>query len=427
MDIQVTTKKKPYYRYLTIAATGLALVAGIYFFKSYFGSASAIVDLNKLTVSEVQSGDFTVTVRGNGVLKPKKAYWLSARVDGRIEIIHVKSGAKVTKGQPIVQLINPQLKQELDRSIALLNQEIAEQEATLATLDSQYLDLQVQALRTEMAYKSSKLEYDAQTKLMKSGSYAISEIDYKRSQFEVERNKKELELQLRGLGNFKQNIAAQKNAQKEKIENLRISVTQNEDQVANLTVRATADGVLQNPNQELGQNINLELGQNVLAGDSLGTISDTNDLIAQIDIQELQIKDVQLGQSVMIDTRKSKIKGKVHRIEPLVNKGLVAVEVELEESLQPEGRPELSIEGIITITHIKNALYVKKPMYAKEYESANVYLLSKGSNLASATRVRFGQSSVSDIEVMSGLKSGDRIIVSATDSFSDSQQIFINN
>lgn len=427
MDIQVSAEKKPYSRFLVIATAGAVLLATLYFVKSYFGDASAIVDLNKLTVAEVKSGDFTVNVRGNGVLKPKKAYWLSSRVDGRIEVIHVKSGARVTVGQPIVQLTNPHLKQELDKSIALLNQGIAEQEAAQATLDSQYLDLQMQALRKEMDYKSSKLEYDAKTKLLKSGFYAVSEIDYKRSQFEVERNKQELELQLRGLENFKQNIAAQKNAQKEKIENLRITVKQNAEQVANLIVRATADGVFQNTNQQSGQITNLELGQNVLVGDSLGTISDTRDLIAQIDIQELQIKDVELGQNVMIDTRKSKIKGKVHRIEPLVNKGLVAVEVELEDALPPEARPELSIEGIITITHKQNALYVKKPMYAKEHESANVYLLSKGSNLASATRVRFGQSSVSDIEIKSGLKSGDRIIVSATDSFSDNQQIFINN
>lgn len=250
------------------------------------------------------------------------------------------------------------------------------------------------------------------------GNSTVSSLDYERSVFKVKRAQLEMEIQSQKLANLQINVAAKKRAHVAKQSHLKSELERAQVQVDNLTVRSNSDGIL--------QSMALELGQELTIGGSVGKIADTQQLLAIINIQELLIKDVSVGQQVLVDTRKSRINGTVSRIDPQVSKGLVAVEVELEGQLPGEARPELSIEGVVQITNKTNALFVKKPHYAQDYKTARVFRINNEGNLADAVQVKFGQSSVNDIEITQGLNPGDRIIVSKTDMFAQNAQILIH-
>ncbi|MFT7261070.1 MAG: HlyD family secretion protein [Glaciecola sp.] len=75
-------------------------------------------------------------------------------------------------------------------------------------------------------------------------------------------------------------------------------------------------------------------------GGSIAMIADQRSLYAELQVQEIMVSDITLGQSVVVDTRTSEIVGEVIRIDPAVNAGMVQVDVKLSGKLPNEARPD---------------------------------------------------------------------------------------
>ena len=149
-------------------------------------------------------------------------------------------------------------------------------------------------------------------------------------------------------------------------------------------------------------------------------------MIAELKVPELNAGDIVIGQQVAIDTRFNQIQGKVLRIDPAVVNGTVQVDAELTSTLPDEARPDLSIDGEIFITQKQGSLYVRRPAFSQANQSMAVYLVNEEHTQAQKTPVEFGLSSSVDIEIVNGLKAGDRIIVSEQSSFERHQHIALN-
>ena len=115
--------------------------------------------------------------------------------------------------------------------------------------------------------------------------------------------------------------------------------------------------------------------------------------------------------------------GRVARIDPAVSNGVVKVEVALVGKLPPEARPDLSVDGLIDVARKHDVLYVERPTFAKSHGAGQVYVLDGDD--ARRTPVEFGQASVRSIEVVRGLKAGDRVIVSDPSSWDGHDSILV--
>jgi hypothetical protein len=155
-------------------------------------------------------------------------------------------------------------------------------------------------------------------------------------------------------------------------------------------------------------------------------IADQGSLFAELQVQEIKVSDISLGQTVVVDTRSSKISGEVIRIDPAVNAGMVQIDVKLNTALPNEARPELTVDGLIEVSNIADALYVKRPVFAPRYSEAGLFKLVENNEFAQKQLVKLGQSSVNQIQILSGLKIGDEIIISDTSSWQEHQEVMIN-
>jgi hypothetical protein len=191
-----------------------------------------------------------------------------------------------------------------------------------------------------------------------------------------------------------------------------------EEQVANLQVKATIDSVV--------QDVAIEAGQQVSMGGNLAKLAQQHELIAELQIPELAIRDVALGQSVMIDTRNNHIAGTVIRIAPSVNNGAVQVDVSLTEPLPSDARPDLSIDGEILVAQMNDTLFVRRPSFAQSNRSVKLFKLDASGNSADRVSVEFGRGSVQKIQVKSGLSLGDQIIISQSEEIQRFNKISIN-
>jgi multidrug efflux pump subunit AcrA (membrane-fusion protein) len=171
-----------------------------------------------------------------------------------------------------------------------------------------------------------------------------------------------------------------------------------------MTVRAGADGVL--------QETPLEVGQFATSGTTLAKVIQPDRLKAVLRVQENQARDVAVGQPTVIDTRNGLIRGRVSRIDPASTAGMVSVDVALLDSLPRGARPDLSVEGTIEIERIPDVLHMGRPAFGQSGGTVGLFRVTRSGSEALRTPVRLGRMSATDVEVVDGLSRGDVVILS---------------
>lgn len=416
MDIPVAPRKKwMQKKYWIIAGVALLLPVAVIATRSAT-SVSYIAASSTLVYGDVQRGDFAVLVRGPGTLVPKDVRLVTTAVEGRVERIFSRAGTELKAGQPLIQLSNPALLTQRDETQYELDALTAEFRAAQVSMQSQLLDLKAQALKAKHDYESAKYKLDLQSKLVDNGT--VSRLDYESTKSSVitgEQRWKTEEERVRKMG---ENLDSTVQAHAARLSKTRNSLERIKYQIDNLTVTASIDGTL--------QEMPLELGQQVALGANVGKISRHDSLMARLRIQETQIRDVAVGQKTIVDTRSSKVEGVVSRIDPAITGGTVQVDIDLAGALPPEAKPDMSVDGVIETAMAKDALYVSRPVFAQSFSKTTVYRLVDNGGAAERVPVELGRASTSQVEVLSGLKPGDRIIVSDPTAWEKYNRIVIN-
>src|SRR6202011_6402217 len=168
-----------------------------------------------------------------------------------------------------------------------------------------------------------------------------------------------------------------------------------------LHVRAGITGVL--------QLLPVDVGQNVTPGTNLARVADPKKLKAEIKIAETQAKDITIGQNATVDTRNGIVKGHVIRIDPSVVNGTVTVDVGIDDTLPLGARPDLSVDGTIELENLKAVLFVCRPVHGQSDSTISLFKISPDNSEASRVNVKLGRSSVTTMEIISGLQVGDKV------------------
>lgn len=138
----------------------------------------------------------------------------------------------------------------------------------------------------------------------------------------------------------------------------------------------------------------------------------TNRQSVALRVAETQVKEIQPGQTVSIDTRQKPIlAGTVSRVGSSASNGTITVDVQMNAPL-PEGLSTGGeVDGAILIGKLPQVTYVGRPVLANASE-AMLFKIDADGTHATSVKVRFGRSSVNTIEVVEGLKPGERVILS---------------
>jgi len=161
------------------------------------------------------------------------------------------------------------------------------------------------------------------------------------------------------------------------------------------------------------QVVPVEQGQQVGAGSQLARVANPASLKATLRISETQTKDLAPGQVADIDTRNGHVKGRVSRIDPAAQGGTVGVDITLDGTLPPGSRPDLSVDGTITIEKLTNIVYVGRPSFGQDGGgSVGMFKVSADGKEAVRVTVKLGRSSVNTVEILEGLQPGDVVILS---------------
>jgi HlyD family secretion protein len=411
--------------------TGLTVLAvaviGISYGLTKLKPAAPGVEMSTLWPDTVRRGPMLREVRGLGTLVPEDTMLITATSDGRVQRIQVRPGTPVKADTIVMILTSPELETQLLTAEFNLKAAAADYENLKVTLQKTFLDMEAVAAQVGADATTSKLEADRDAALAKEN--LLPGVDAKISATKAAQLSGRYELEKKRLAMHADAERAQLDAQKVKVEQLRAEWRLKQDQVERLKVRAGFDGMLQALPPPMTP---VEEGARVVAGTPLGKVAQPSKLKAELKIAETQVKDITIGQVATIDTRlagggsNGLIEGRVSRIDPSILNGTVTVDVALKGALPPGARPDLSVDGTIQLEKLDDVVYVGRPVFGQQNATVQLFKIDPDGRYAQKVKVTFGKSSVNTIEVVDGLKVGDRVILSDMSAHDSYDRIKLN-
>jgi HlyD family secretion protein len=363
--------------------------------------AAPTVDAATLWVEPVQRGELVVEVRGLGSLVPEDTRWLPATTDGRVERILLRPGATVDPDSIILELSNPLVQQEAINARLALQSAQASLDELRAQLASEALTQQAQVASAEADYRQAELEAVSNEELAELE--LVSNLIVQQSRLRADSLRQRWEIETRRLDTMTDSNAARFRVQQAQLDQAQAVVNLNESRLADLQVRPGFEGVL--------QQVPVEVGQQVGPGANLARVADPTRLKAELRIAETQATDIEIGQPARVDTRNGIIEGRVSRKDPAAVNGTVTVDIELLGELPRSAVPDLSVDGTIQLARMDDVLHVGRPAFGQEDGTVSLFRVG-GEGTAERVQVQLGRSSVTAIEVVTGLQAGDRVVLS---------------
>jgi HlyD family secretion protein len=368
-------------------------------------------------IDTVKRGEMLCEVRGNGTLVPEEIRWITATSPGRVEKILLLPGVTVEPDTILIELSNPELEQATFEAESQWHAAEAQLEKLKVQLESERLTQQsvIASLKTDLA--QARIEAEADEYLLKDG--LVPSLTAKRTRSRANDLQARHELEQERLKISAKSTLAQLRVQDAEVERLRKQWELKNRQLEALKVRAGIPGVL----QRLGDEKPLQAGQQVLAGATLARVANPAKLKAEIRVAETQARDIQFDQRAVIDTRNGTVPGHVVRIDPAAVSGTVTIDIAIDAPLPRGARPDLGVDGTITLEHLANVLHVGRPVNAQPESLVGLFKLVDGGSRAVRVQVKLGRTSVSRVEVKEGLAEGDQIIVSDMSQYDGHEQV----
>lgn len=418
MDIvRPDIKKKKLRRNIIWGAIGVIALAAAAIVIARLKPAVPTVDSSTIYTDTVKRGDLLRQVRGLGTLVPREdsIQLIPAQTEATVVRIRVLPGAKVTPDTIIMDLSDPQLQQQLLNAQLQLKQAQADYKALQASLQSTLMDKKTAAAAVDASYAQDELQAQTDKQLYHLG--VISGLAYNKSQSNADQLTTQHQLSQEQLEVNQNAIQVQLASSKTKIEQAQAQLDLYQKQEDALEVRAGLTGVLSPLATPL------QVGQHVAVGTPVAEVVQPDKLKAALQIAETQAHDIQLGQPAEIDTHNGIVPGHVTRIDPAVVNGTVTVDVSLDGPLPSGAVPQLSVDGTIDLERLHNVLYVQRPAFGNENSTIGLFRINPDGKTATRVQVKVGKASVTEIQILSGLHVGDRVILSDMSRYEDTDEV----
>jgi HlyD family secretion protein len=414
--MDIARQPKSNRRRLVYGAGGVILLLGVTALLATLKPAAPSVEGGTLIIDSARRGPLIIQVRGPGTLVPEQIRWVTAVTAGRVERRLAEPGQKVTPATVLMVLTNPDVQLEALESERQLTQAQSERVNVQVNLQTQRLNQQSVVATVQADYREARRQAAVADSL--AASNMISRLEATRLREHAEELATRLKAEQERLSLYTGVVDSQLALQRAQVARLRAVTEFQRDRVHSMEVRAGADGVV--------QELPLEVGQWAQPGATLAKVVQPGRLKAVLRIPDTQAKDVAVGQSSSIDTRNGIIPGHVVRIDPASQNGTVTVDVALDAALPRGARPDLSVDGTIEIEHLNDVLYTGRPAYGQANSTAEMFRLVPGGKYADRVKVQLGRTSVNAVEILGGLKPGDRVIVSDMSRFDAVDRVRIN-
>lgn len=412
MDTAITRKSKKL-KLATIAGVailGFALMA--YF--SFTNKRSLNVTASEIiikTVSEEQFEDFTTF---EAKVEPLHTMFVNIVEGGSVQEIFAENGTHVEKGQALAKMYNP------NSELGYMTQETAiiEQMNNLnvgkLNIRNQELGLIKDLASIEHDYNDAKRAYDLNKTLFEKD--VISRNDWNKFQ-------EDFRYQTERRNQIKESV------QREKASN-RVQVAQIDRSIA--TMEKSLEILRQNKKNflitaaESGTLTSFEpiIGKTYQAGESIGKIDLQQGYKLVADVDEFYLEKVAVNQKGTIEIKGQTVEVTVIKVLPEVKGGRFQVELAFPKEAKLNLQQGTSYGVRLMLSGKEKTLVLPKGQFFQESQGKFVFVAKDGK--AEKRQVKLGRENPDYYEVLSGLKAGEKVVVSSYVDYKDVDELNLN-
>ena len=395
---------------VTVVALGLI---GTTLVKRWLVSARSI-DPSRLRIATVERGTLTRDVVADGRVVAANSPTLYAIAAGNVDF-KVRAGDKVVKGQSLATVASPELQSRLLQEKSTL----AGMEAGVgrAGLDIAHGRANADKLvaQAEVDRQAASREVEINQKMFANG--VIPELELRRSQDQLEKANIAVKHAHVEAGLAGKELVFDLGTKTQGLEREREVVRELERQVAALEITSPVDG-------QVGS---LLVTQHAAIAQNAGvlTVVDLGAFELELHVPDSFARDLALGMGAEITSGAAKFAGRVRSVSPEVVDGNVATRLEFVDQRPAGLRQNQRLTARILIDERPDVLKVQRGAFVEAGGGNAAYFVEDG--VAEKRPIRVGAVSLDAVEILSGAKVGDQIVVTGADAFGDAQRVRIGN
>lgn len=414
--MDVVLPKRRGRRALLLGGAAAALIAGA-LGVWYLMPKGLSVPLSEVRTATVKSDAFldNIVVRANA--EPLTSVLLDSVESGRVEEVFARDGAMLTRGQVMFRLSNPQRNLELLARQA----ERAQQISNLSNLRVAQQDSDASHVRrlSELKYALSQQHKQHARNVTLAGQGFISPVTLEESGDQLAQQNNYIAQEQGSHASASKVRRAALGQLEGAIGELNSGLTLVNETVKALTVRAPAAGRL--------TGFRLQVGETVKTDQRIGRVDDPANFKVSAQVDEFYLSRVAVGRVGQLSAGNARYPVAVSTIYPQVKDGRFTVELVFEKDQPPAISPGQSFDVQITLGEPKQALLLPNGVYINDTGGAWVYVLDRTGRSASRRALQVGRRSNSQIEVLNGLASGEKVIVSSYAKFGKAEMLQLSD
>ncbi len=337
---------------------------------------------------------------------------VAPQTSGKVVALGVDIGSHVNRGQLLVKLDDTELKLRVDQAVAQVEQAkaaVKQAEEKIGLKPGQEFDPNrvAEVAAAKATFDLAEKNLRRAEKLIESGDVSRSYYDQQRSQNDQLREQYEA-----ALAQARQNYAAVL-VSRTNVANAQAQLALARQNLSYVNINAPLEGYVSERTADLGEYVSPQ--------QKVATIVKINPLRIRIDIPEQAIPEVQVGQSVSMNTSAwpdKNFSGRVARIAPNVsaNSRTLTVEAEIENSSGVLKPGQFATVRILQ-ARAQPAVLVPKRAVVTQNDSSHVFVINNGH--AELRLVQLGQTDADLIEVKSGVTTGEVVATSNVEQLTD--------
>ncbi|WP_380928322.1 efflux RND transporter periplasmic adaptor subunit [Sphingomonas arantia] len=400
MDRRVAKKVTPWWRRRVVLIAVVVAIAGLALWRFLPSSGSTDIALADIEIGAVARAPFADYLPVRATVAPRVTTLVGVLSGGQVETLLVQDGAMVVAGQPLATLANPTLKLDVLTREAQIAGQLGDVSGQDLGIERNRLDRAGQIAQANYDLIKARRELGIREQLHDQGF--VSDAGVKSFAEETAYQQKRL-AQLQSGGAAEARITA---TQAARLADTRGRLSGNLAAVRAgldaLTVRAPTGGRL--------TNFTIQPGQTLKPGDPAGQVDSEGSWKLEADVDEYYLGRVAVGQRATADGARVT----VSKVLPAVKDGRFRVELTFDGAARGGLNRGQTIDIRITLGSTAPALVAPVGGWLEAGGGASAFVLDADGRHARRRAVKVGRRNPEQVEILSGLTSGERIVNSNT-------------
>jgi HlyD family secretion protein len=354
------------------------------------------------TFATVEQGIFHDLIPLRASVVPRETLYVDAVDGGRVDRVLVEPGDLVQQGQPIIELSNTNLALSVIQQESQLNQAISQLQQNEIALEQNKLSNERALAEVEYGLVRLKRSGARRDNLVTRGLESAEQRDviadelayYQRLMpIQTDSNRRQESLRDRLLPDIHRQLSILRG-------NLEV-------------VHRTLDGlIVRAPVTGRVTAIDLKVGEHKDAGQRLAEVTPPSGMKLSADVDEFYLARVRMGQVANVDLHGQPVEVTVKRIYPQVHDGRFRVDFDFDTTTPENLVAGETTQGRLQLGDDSPARIVPVGPFLERTGGNWIFVVAPDGKTAQRRRIEPGRRTVEQLEVLSGLSVGERVITS---------------